>query len=270
MLSQVVVRRSRLCVAVKAGRQSDLPKGSMTLATSSTGLLPSGNCAGVCNALLQRQSQLCRLGNSAVSLAAACNEATSGAGCIMRSSLMLSAGSTIYMDPEPTVALNNAEAMLSGQEDEEEARILAALSALVAAQSARIWDVSLLAFLLTVAVTCIKHGWRRKPFCDFDLDLHNKLAGTFMHAYPILQPCSMHITLSMHDETMACADTQRSHSTGRLRSASRARGMVWWEPAMLSGAWRGSPAWLGAGVILVCMAARGTMQEAMYAEHCTA
>lgn len=46
------------------------------------------------------------------------------------------------MDPEPTVALNNAEAMLSGQEEEEEARILAALSAAVAAQSARIWAVS--------------------------------------------------------------------------------------------------------------------------------
>ena len=40
MLQQVVVRRSRLCVAIKAGRQSDLPKGSMTLAASSTGWLP--------------------------------------------------------------------------------------------------------------------------------------------------------------------------------------------------------------------------------------
>ena len=34
---QVVVRRNRLCVAIKAGRQSALPKGSMSLATSSTG-----------------------------------------------------------------------------------------------------------------------------------------------------------------------------------------------------------------------------------------
>ena len=67
----------------------------------------------------------------------------------MRTYVMLGAGSTIYMDPEPTVALNNAEAMLSGQEEEEEARILAALSALVAAQSARIWEVSLPASLLT-------------------------------------------------------------------------------------------------------------------------
>jgi hypothetical protein len=45
------------------------------------------------------------------------------------------------MDPEPTVALNNKEAMLSGQEEEEEARILAALSAAMAARSARIWQV---------------------------------------------------------------------------------------------------------------------------------
>ena len=43
MLLQVVVRRNRLCVAVKAGRQSDLPRGSMTLATSSTGRLPPGH-----------------------------------------------------------------------------------------------------------------------------------------------------------------------------------------------------------------------------------
>ena len=51
------------------------------------------------------------------------------------------AGSTMYMDPEPTVALNNTEAMLSGREEEEEARILAALSSAVAAQSPRIWQV---------------------------------------------------------------------------------------------------------------------------------
>ena len=77
---------------------------------------------------------------------------------------MPGAGSTIYMDPEPTVALNNAEAMLSGQEEEEEARILAALSALVAAQSARIWEVSLPMLVLTVTMPCIRHGWCCKPF----------------------------------------------------------------------------------------------------------
>ena len=41
MDSQVVVRRDRLCVAIKAGRQGDLPKGSMSLATSSTGTVVS-------------------------------------------------------------------------------------------------------------------------------------------------------------------------------------------------------------------------------------
>ena len=61
MLLQVVVRRGRLCVAIKAGRQSDLPKGSMTLATSSTGRLPPGTCVCACAALLQHKSQLCRL-----------------------------------------------------------------------------------------------------------------------------------------------------------------------------------------------------------------
>lgn len=31
------MRRNRLCVAIKSGRQGELPKGSMSLATSSTG-----------------------------------------------------------------------------------------------------------------------------------------------------------------------------------------------------------------------------------------
>lgn len=35
-MMQVVVRRDRLCVPVKAGRQGELPKGSVTLAMSST------------------------------------------------------------------------------------------------------------------------------------------------------------------------------------------------------------------------------------------
>ena len=35
-MRQVVVRRDRLCVTVKAGRQGELPKGSVTLAMSST------------------------------------------------------------------------------------------------------------------------------------------------------------------------------------------------------------------------------------------
>ena len=35
-MTQVVMRRDRLCVPVKAGRQGELPKGSVTLAMSST------------------------------------------------------------------------------------------------------------------------------------------------------------------------------------------------------------------------------------------
>ena len=90
VLAQVVVRRERLCVAVKAGRQGDLPKGSLNLATSAT-------------------------------------------------------GSTFYMDPATTVPLNNAEALLAEQAAAEEARILAALSAAVAARAGRIRQVSFMA-----------------------------------------------------------------------------------------------------------------------------
>ncbi len=46
-------------------------------------------------------------------------------------SLLLSVGSTLYMEPEPVVALNNRETALAGQEQEEEERVLAALSQLV-------------------------------------------------------------------------------------------------------------------------------------------
>ena len=37
----------------------------------------------------------------------------------------------MYMEPEPVVTLNNAEAMLRGQEQEEEQAILAGLSQMV-------------------------------------------------------------------------------------------------------------------------------------------
>ena len=46
------------------------------------------------------------------------------------------------MDPAPTVPLNNAEAVLAAAEREEVARILAQLSAAVADNAARIWQVS--------------------------------------------------------------------------------------------------------------------------------
>lgn len=46
------------------------------------------------------------------------------------------------MDPAPTVSLNNAEAVLAAAEREEVARILAQLSAAVADNAARIWQVT--------------------------------------------------------------------------------------------------------------------------------
>jgi hypothetical protein len=85
--AQVVVRRERLCVAVRAGRQGDLPRGSLNLASSST-------------------------------------------------------GATFYIDPAPTVPLNNAEARLAGEEAAEEAAVLARLSSAVAGSASRIHQVT--------------------------------------------------------------------------------------------------------------------------------
>ena len=45
------------------------------------------------------------------------------------SSVTGAAQATVYMEPQPVVELNNAEAMLADQVAEEELRILAALSA---------------------------------------------------------------------------------------------------------------------------------------------
>ena len=84
---QVVIRRDRLCIGVKAGRQGGLPKGSLTLDRSST-------------------------------------------------------GATLYMEPEPAVGLNNAEARLTGQEADEEDSILSHLSSLVADDSDTLHQVS--------------------------------------------------------------------------------------------------------------------------------
>lgn len=84
--SQVVIRRDRLCLPVKAPRKSSLPKGSVALATSAS-------------------------------------------------------GSTIYMEPAPLIPMNNAEAALAAQEQEEEVRVLRALSGLVGSECGRLNDV---------------------------------------------------------------------------------------------------------------------------------
>lgn len=77
-----------MCVGVKAGRQGQLPKGSLTLDRSST-------------------------------------------------------GATLYMEPEPAVRLNNAEARLAGQEADEEDAILFHLSSMVADEADTLHQVSL-------------------------------------------------------------------------------------------------------------------------------
>lgn len=72
------MRRNRLCVAVKAGRQGDLPKGSMSLATSSTGesslpnlvadVFPGAQPLGLCKVIIRlswkclRRSRPCKRG----------------------------------------------------------------------------------------------------------------------------------------------------------------------------------------------------------------
>ena len=59
----------------------------------------------------------------------------------MVTTVFVGAGATFYMDPAPTVPLNNAEAVLAAEERDEIARILAQLSAAVADNAARIWQV---------------------------------------------------------------------------------------------------------------------------------
>lgn len=59
----------------------------------------------------------------------------------MVTTVFVGAGATFYMDPAPTVPLNNAEAVLAAAERDEIARILAQLSAAVADNAARIWQV---------------------------------------------------------------------------------------------------------------------------------
>lgn len=100
---QVVLRRDRQCVPVRLGRQGELPKGSLTLATSAS-------------------------------------------------------GSTLYMEPAPCVALNNAEIALAGAEQAEEERVLRVLSDLVAQHARHISQVLQALTALDVAAARARHG----------------------------------------------------------------------------------------------------------------
>lgn len=74
-------------------------------------------------------------------------------------SLAVSAsGSTIYMEPEPVVALNNAEAMLRAQEQEEEESILAELSRMVKESTMSLQHIMKAVAALDIACARGKHA----------------------------------------------------------------------------------------------------------------
>ena len=74
-------------------------------------------------------------------------------------SLAVSAsGSTIYMEPEPVVALNNAEAMLRAQEQEEEESILAELSGMVKESTLSLQHIMKAVTALDIACARGKHA----------------------------------------------------------------------------------------------------------------
>lgn len=60
---------------------------------------------------------------------------------LMNDSCMCAAGATVYIDPAPTVPLNNRETVLGSAEADEEARIVRILSLAVAQNADRIWQV---------------------------------------------------------------------------------------------------------------------------------
>lgn len=136
------MRRDRLCIPVRLGRQGELPKGSLTLATSASGaqrwfcwqlqrrpgrLRSRPLCLG---GLLLPLTQTCH-----TQVLAACN--THAFACTHL--IAHPAGSTLYMEPEPVVALNNREMALAGEEAEEEAAVLTALSRLVGGMPKPYW-----------------------------------------------------------------------------------------------------------------------------------
>lgn len=101
--AQVVIRRDRRCIPVKAGRNGELPKGSVVLATSGS-------------------------------------------------------KSTMYMEPEPLIPLNNTETYLSEAEKREENLILEELSKLIAKNSGKITRISAAITRLDLAFARAKHA----------------------------------------------------------------------------------------------------------------
>ncbi|KAK9844214.1 hypothetical protein WJX81_008230 [Elliptochloris bilobata] len=101
--AQVVVRRDRLAISIRAGRQGELPEGSVVLGASAS-------------------------------------------------------GATVYAEPAPAVALNNAEARLSGAEAAEEAAILRRLTCAVVKCTPRLRQVLDAVTALDIATARAKHA----------------------------------------------------------------------------------------------------------------
>ncbi|GIM00122.1 hypothetical protein Vretimale_5037 [Volvox reticuliferus] len=99
----VSIVRGRFCVGVRAGRQGELPRGSVRLSSSST-------------------------------------------------------GATLYMEPQPCVELNNAEALLAEREEMEVQRVLALLSKLLASRASQVLELLDSVTVLDVVAARAKHG----------------------------------------------------------------------------------------------------------------
>lgn len=67
-------------------------------------------------------------------------------------------GSTVYMEPAPVVTLNNAEAMLRAQEQEEEESILAELSLMVKKSTVSLQRMMKAVTALDIATARSKHA----------------------------------------------------------------------------------------------------------------
>ncbi|KAL3147779.1 hypothetical protein ABBQ32_002512 [Trebouxia sp. C0010 RCD-2024] len=173
----VVMRRDRLCVPVKAGRQGQLPKGSVSLAVSAS-------------------------------------------------------GSTIYMEPEPVVGLNNAEAMLRAQEQEEEESILAELSRMVKESTMSLQHIMKAVAALDIACARGKHAvWCGAQQPVFISQSEAEETGC-MHALGVFHPLLLEPSLTPLKEPPATDAVNYDADAASLSSSAAAdsMGKASWEP----------------------------------------
>lgn len=132
--AQVVIRRDRRCIPVKAGRNGELPKGSVVLATSGS-------------------------------------------------------KSTMYMEPEPLIPLNNAETYLSEAEKREESLILEELSKLIAKNSGKITRVLSAITKLDLAFARAQHAlWMRGEKPNFNTSSVSEIVCRQVYHPLLLEP----------------------------------------------------------------------------------